>query len=117
MNALEVYAGSDGELTKRYFALLMRSGPVGEIAVNLFRAQKSSARAKKYRGGIRGKGSFRSMAYDRKGWSISELCKVLAAHPECGVSFGWKKDPKSEFVGPEWVLYVELPEGQVSFHS
>lgn len=83
--------------------------------MNLFRAQKCSSRAKKYRGGIRGIGSFRSIAYDRKGWSIEELCKALAAAPNLGISFGWKKDPLMP--GAEWVLYVDLPEGQVSFHS
>lgn len=117
-DALRIYSGSDGAETKWYYGLLAKSGPIGEIAMNLFRAQKCSSRAKKYRGGIRGVGSFRSMAYDRKGWSISELCKILAAHPECGISFGWKKDGAGDpALVPEWVLYVDLPEGQVSFHS
>lgn len=117
LDALRVYAGSDGELTKRYYALLALSGPVGEIAVNLFRAQKCSARAKKYRGGVRGLGSFKGMAYDRKGWAIEQLSKALAAHPELGIEFGWKKDPKMSEYDPCWVLYIDLPEGQVSFHS
>lgn len=116
MNSASVYTGNDGELTKRYYALLKLSGPVGDVAVNLFRAQKCSSRAKKYRGGIRGRGSFRGMAYERKEWALRELCKFLAAHPEL-FAFGWKRDPKMERFGPEWVLYVDLPEGQVSFHS
>jgi hypothetical protein len=117
MDALEVYAGSDGEVTKRYYSLLALSGTIGSIGMNLFRAQKASARAKVYRGGIRGKGSYRQMAYDRKGWSMEQLCKVLVLHAEeFGIRFGWKRDPKIQF-GPNWVLYVDLPEGQVSFHS
>lgn len=114
--AIEIYTGSDGDATKRYYALLVLSGAIGEIAVNLFRAQKCSSRAKVYRGGIRGRGSFRSMAYDRKGWSIEQLSKALAAQPEMRIAFGWKRDPKMEF-GASWVLYVDLPDGQVSFHS
>ena len=116
MKAIEVYAGSDGELTKRYYDELQQHGPIGEIAVNLFRAHKYSARAKVYRGGVRGKGSYKSMAYDRKNWSIGLLCKSLQEHGEVlGISFGWKKDPQQEY--HSWVMYVDLPGGQVSFHS
>lgn len=117
MKAIEVYAGSDGELTKRYYSELQKRGPVGELAVNLFRAQKCSTRAKAYRGGIRGKGSYKSMAYDRKQWSLDNLCKVLA-QPENSLTWGWKEDPGTVFGNePSWVLYVDLPQGQVSFHS
>jgi hypothetical protein len=117
--AAEVYEGSDGDLTKRYYGLLSLSGPIGEVALNLFRAQKCSARAKVYHGGIRGKGSFKSMAYDRKSWSMEILCKVLAEHgPMLGLRYGWKQDEKTRFgMDAAWVLYVDLPEGQVSFHN
>lgn len=117
-DALRIYKGNDGDETKRYYALLALSGEIGTVAMNLFRAQKCSARAKVYRGGIRGKGSFRSMAYERKGWSLDQLCKVLALQAErLGLRFGWKRDPKMDDFDPCWVLYVDLPEGQVSFHS
>lgn len=115
-SAARIFAGSDAAETKWYYGLLAKSGAVGEIAVCLFRAQKCSSRAKKYRGGIRGVGSFRSLSYGRKSWSISELCQKLAAHPECGITFGWKKEGDGQIV-PEWIIYVDLPEGQVSFHS
>ncbi len=64
-------------------------------------------------------GSFRGMAYERKSWSMSELCKELAQHgEELGIRYGWKADEKTLFDGkPSWVLYVDLPNGQVSFHS
>lgn len=115
MNAQEIYDGSDGEATKRFYALLEQRGPVGQVAVALFRAQKCSARAKVYRGGVRGHGSYRSMAYDRKSWSMSELCKILEKH-QLGIVWGWKEDPAADF--NRWVLYVDLPGiGQVSFHS
>jgi hypothetical protein len=122
VDALEVYKGTKSAgalLTKRYYALLAQLGPVGDVAMNIFRAQKASARAKVYRGGVRGVGSFRAMAYDKKDWSIDQLCKALLAHPETGITFGWKLDPKMVALheAAKWVLYVDLPEGQVSFHN
>lgn len=113
-----VYEGSDGAITKRYYADLAKHGGIGVIAINLFRAQKSSARAKVYRGGIRGQGSYRGMAYDKKAWSLAQLCTTLQqSASECGAEYGWKRDPASPMV--PWVLYVDLPEGfgQVSFHA
>ena len=116
MKALTVYQGSDGELTKQYYTELEKRGPMGIVAVNLFRAQKCSSRAKVYRGGIRGQGSYKSMAYDRKQWSMNNLVKALGEHSESlGIAYGWKEDPATTAF--EWVLYVDLPTGQVSFHS
>lgn len=120
MKAMEVFAGSDADVTKKFYASLSSRGPIGDVAVNLFRAQKSSARAKVYRGGIRGQGSFRRMAYDRKAWSMGELCKILAAHAgELGIRYGWKRDSRIIFGEMQsYVLYVDLPDlGQVSFHA
>lgn len=116
MKARDVFLGSDGALTKRYYAELEKRGPIGIIAVNLFRAQKTSTRAKKYRGGIRGVGSFRSMAYDTKQWSLGCLSTALEEHGEAlGINFGWGSDDGQ----PDcpWVFYVDLPTGQASFHS
>lgn len=115
-NPRTVYDGSDGQLTKDYYAHLSKLGKMGELAIQLFRAQKASLRAKKYRGGIPGKGSFRSMAYEKKGWAIEQLCAMLDANPDLGITFGWKKDPKA-MNAASWVVYIDLPEGQVSFHS
>lgn len=119
MNAFEVFKSSDGELTKRYYAKLEACGPIGAVAVNLFRAQKCSTRAKLYRGGVRGRGSFRGMAYDRKAWAMQNLCTVLVQHGgELGIRFGWKADPNTPLRGDaSWILYVDLSQGQVSFHS
>ena len=111
-----VYQGSDGAATKALYTSLEDLGPIGVIAVNLFRAQKSSERAKVYRGGVRGRGSYRGMAYDRKEWSMGNLCAALTEHAEaCGIAWGWGEDPEQPF--HRWVLYVELPTGQVSFHG
>jgi hypothetical protein len=119
MKAIEVYCGSDGELTKRYYGELEKRGPIGLVAMNLFRAQKCSTRAKTYRGGIRGQGSFKRMAYDRKAWSMDNLVAILEKHAvELNITFGWKKDIDVLFGDdPSWVLYIDLPQGQVSFHS
>lgn len=119
MKAFEVYLGSDGELTRRYYAELEKRGPIGIVALNLFRAQKCSARAKVYRGGIRGRGSYKGMAYDRKSWSMSNLCQALGEHGDSlGIAWGWREDSGVLFgERASWVLYVDLPNGQVSFHS
>lgn len=92
-------------------------GPVGLLALNLFRASKCSGRAKRYRGGVRGQGSYRQMAYDRKNWSLQQLCEILTVHAETlALSWGWQQDPEQDY--HKWVLYVDLPgQGQVSFHS
>lgn len=113
------YYGSDGEATKALYAKLEHYGTTGVLAVNLLRAMKCSSRAKVYRGGIRGQGSYKRMAYDRKQWALDNLCKELSANAEqLGIQWGWKEDPTVVFgENKSYVLYVDLPQGQVSFHS
>jgi hypothetical protein len=117
MNAHLIYHGSDGAATRQFYAELLTRGPLGVIAVNLLRAQKCSSRAKKYRGRVqRGGPSFRDLAYDRKGWSLKQLAEALAEHGQSlGITFGWGRDETVSF--NNWVLYCDLPCGQVSFHS
>lgn len=119
MSAAEIFRGSDGQATKQFYAELSSRGILGAIAVDLFRAQKCSDRAKVYRGGIRGVGSFRRMAYDRKSWSMKNLAERLdKTANQTRIAFGWKRDPRVLFgERASWVLYVDLPQGQVSFHS
>ena len=118
MRAIEVYQSSDGEVTKAYYAALSAKWRIGPIAMNLFRAQKASARAKVYRGGIRGQGSYRSMAYERKGWALEQVCTALTESADLGIPFGWQQDRETPLGGrASWILYAELPSGQVSFHS
>lgn len=132
---VRIYEGSDGVVTKALYAQLEALGQVGVIAVNLFRAQKCSARAKVYRGH-----GYKDEAYRRKQWSMDNLCTVLEQHawiktmhheidgcgPACvdcadeargrlPLTWGWREDPAQEF--HRWVLYIDLPTGQVSFHT
>jgi hypothetical protein len=110
MNAWSIYKGSDGDATRAFYAELERRGPIGVVALNLFRAQKSSTRAKAYRRRYKGK------AYDKKSWSLEQLIEVLKNHgPELQIAFGWGRDESQSY--NQWVLYVDLPQGQVSFHS
>lgn len=110
MNALAIYNTSNGELTRNLYVTLEAIGPVGFIAMNLFRAQKASSRAKEY------SRRFKGVAYDKKNWSMGLLCAALEQHGAAlGIVFGWKQDPEQKFY--PWVLYVDLPTGQVSFHS
>jgi hypothetical protein len=112
----EVYLGSDGERTRALYARLEALGAAGVVALNLFRAQKCSSRAKVYRGGLPGLGSFRGAAYERKQWSLDNVCAELEQHAgELGLRWGWREDARQVF--HRWVLYVELPTGQVSFHA
>lgn len=111
----QTFEASDAEATKALYARIAALGRAGEIAVNLLRATKRSARAKTYGG--RGSRAWRRQAYDTKGWAMDNLCRLLAAHAaESGVvAWGWGVDPKQPV--HKHVLYVELPTGQVSFHA
>ncbi len=117
-SASDIYYGSNGAATRSFLRQLESTGQLGRIAAQLFRAQKASSRAKKYRGGIRrsngSRTSYRSLSYDRKGESLDRLCQLLDAD-DCGLQWGWGLDEKQPH--NKHVLYVELPQGQVSFHS
>jgi hypothetical protein len=108
-DVMETYRGSDAERTRALYAELEALGPVGVIATNLFRAQKASARAKAYKGS-----GYKGEAYRKKQWSMNNLCDTLNAH-DVGLRWGWGLDPLQ--VVHRNVLYVDLPSGQVSFHS
>lgn len=115
-DALRIFEGSNGDDTKALYAQLEALGPAGVVALNVFRALKCSTRAKVYRGGIPGQGSFRSRAYDRKQWSMDNLCEILTAHGEAlSIRWGWRQDLSQEWHA--WVLYLDLPTGQISFHT
>lgn len=106
-----VYFGSNGLATQALYAELTAIGPAGEIAVNCFRAVKTSDRAKRYRGR-----KYRGASYDRKSWSLENLDRLLAAHArDLGITWGWGEDAAQPT--HRWVLYIDLPTGQVSFHT
>lgn len=113
-----VYYGSDAAKTRSLLRTLESLGLIGRIAAQLFRAQKYSTRAKSYRGGIRhasGKRtSFRTIAYGSKETALDNLCSVLA-RPGHGLVWGWKEDAHQRHA--KHVIYIDLPNGQVSFHS
>jgi uncharacterized protein (DUF3820 family) len=111
MNVLGVYNASDADATRLLYARLEAIGPVGAIAMNLIRASKCSGRAKQYRRRIHSR-----EAYDRKQWSLGNVCQALQEHATgLGIVWGWGEDRSTP--GFSWVLYVEIPTGQVSFHS
>lgn len=112
MTSREVFEQQNGEVTKAWYADMNQRGLLGQLAVALFRAQKRSTAAKRYR-----RGSNRREAYEVKNWSLSEVCRILTAMDDklAAPPWGWKRDEKTP--GFEWLLYVELPAGQCSFHS
>lgn len=108
-----VFGGSDGEATRTMYAKLERLGAAGAIAVNVLRAQKTSERAKRYRGG-----GYKARSYETKQWSLGNLARLLeSAAGEAGIeAWGWRRDERQP--RHQWVLYVELPGvGQVSYHT
>lgn len=114
---IRVYQASDGEATRALYAQLATFGARGALALNLFRACKSSERAKVYRGG-----GYRGAAYDRKGDALDQITLALFEidrRAQLGegarLVWGWGRDDKQPF--HKDVLYIDLPTGQVSFHA
>jgi hypothetical protein len=117
-DVVRIYQGSDGEATKALYRELEQLGRIGAIAVNLFRATKCSERAKMYR---RGRG-YKTAAYERKDWSIRNLATALhVQHAQVffDLKWGWAVDDGLRERGDphHHILYLELPTGQVSFHT
>lgn len=108
MRAEEVFNGNNGDVTKSYYSELNAKGIHGQLATALFRAQKRSTAAKRYKGR-----KFTRAAYDVKNWSLTEICRICQLTTD--FIWGWKYDAKT--INFEWVLYVDTPMGQVSFHS
>lgn len=107
---LAAYCGSSADLTRALFARLEPIGAAGAVAIDIYRAQKASERAKVYRRG------YVREAYAKKQWAMDNLCRALTQHaPALGLEWGWGLDPKT--INFPHVLYVELPTGQASFHT
>lgn len=113
--AMGIYNASSGEATIALYRRLEALGPAGVVAMNLFRAHKASSRAKAYRGGDN-KGSWKSQAYQKKQWSLDNLAKALDTNAaDLALTWGWGVDLAEEV--HQCVLFVDLPTGQVSFHT
>lgn len=116
MRSWTAWKSSDASVTTKFYRDLDARGPIGMLAHALFKANKSSYRAKRYRGG-NGQKSYRDLAYNRKRESLYELSQILSQHAEqLGIVWGWKVDETADHQN-KWVLFVVIPQGQVSFHS
>ncbi len=102
----DAYLGTCATTTKRLYRRLEAQGLAGEVAAALLRVQKSSSRAKTYQG------EFKVYAYNRKANFLDNLCELLR---RTDLVWGWGIDTR--VVNPDHVLYIDLPEGQVSFHA
>jgi hypothetical protein len=138
---LHIFNGTNGDATRALYAMLSLRGPLGHVALNLFRSCKASGQAKRYKRG----GGWITKAYDKKDWSIGLLVDILKQHAPNGhgafgespvpllardgpvgnvalivthIEWGWGIDEPLRVAGDphHHVLYIELPTGQVSFH-
>lgn len=106
-----VFNARDARASTDLYNELKGHGALGLLAVDLCRARKNSGLAKQYRGR-----NAKGAAYETKEWSIGNITKLLTTHGErLGIVWGWKQDPAQ--ARHDWVLYVEAPTGQVSFHT
>jgi hypothetical protein len=116
MRGKEAYYSRNGPDSAAFTKRLERTGPLGMIAAQLFRAQKASEKAKLpgyRRAGAYGR-SFSSFSYEAKEAALNTLVSFLAEN-NVEITWGWGEDASQPHA--RWVLYVELPTGQVSFHS
>ena len=113
-----IFFGSDGAATRKFGRELRDQGHIGKIAAALFTVQKASSRAQRYRGGIPCEGGrtlpYKDLAYCRKGDFLKQLADLLV-HDDCGMAWGWGLDLQQPQANH--VLYLDLPQGQVSLHS
>lgn len=116
--SLSVFQGCDSARTRKYLHHLEKQGQPGRIAASLFRSQKASSRAKVYAGGIirsdGGFSSFRSLSFEKNSQSLQVLASLLR-EDSAGIRWGWGHDEETPHA--PHVLYLDLPSGQVSFHS
>ena len=112
---MTVFRGSNGDVTRALYAKLEAAGPLGVVAVNLFRACKTSERAKVYRKGP----GHKTASYARKDWSIENAARELAAMSPAPFQWGWNIDRilQGNQDPHHHVVYFDLPTGQVSFHA
>jgi len=97
-----IFAGSDGDATRALYNELAGCGPLGFVAIQLFRAQKCSARAKVYH-----RGHYSTLAYGRKNWSLEQLTTLLMTTNAQGDVWGCgHPDPTAR---DPWVLRIVLP--------
>ncbi|MEQ8667583.1 MAG: hypothetical protein RIC12_00335 [Pirellulales bacterium] len=108
-----VMDGSQSSKTRAFYRRLEKLGRRGRVAAQLFRSQKTSSRAKKYRGGL-ATISYSELSYRRKGDSLEKLCELLK-EDSLDMDWGGAWDPDQDYA--PYILYVDLPQGQISFHS
>lgn len=138
---------SKAALTRRRNRALARAGAYGELLRHLLSAQEASDRAKsraangkhrrEFRAGAYGEHNYRTSRdarerdYSEKEEHLTKACELLATG-QFDVPWGWGLDTLPRTVRSDdydyWhygplptktmaVLYVQLPTGQVSFHS
>lgn len=109
LQAINPFQTTDGDEVIDYCTALCERGLIGGLAVCLFRTQNNSSRAKRNH-------RSRSSRYENKNGQILTLCRFLERFAEgLAVDWGWREDDQQAY--HRQVLYVDTPEGQVSFHT
>ena len=109
MSCRKMFKTGSGDDVVAFTIELAKRGAAGAVACALFRAFNNSFRAKKGR-------KQRRERYDRKGDALKSLCTSLVEfNPRLHFKWGWGRDEGTR--GYSDVLYVDIPTGQVSFHS
>lgn len=118
MNAQAAYEATDYSETRSYLRALANAGRLGRIAAALFAAMRASTDAKTERRLAKGDPlaeiTVSRAGYARKRLAMQKVCELLA-HNAAGLAWGWGNDRRQ--ADCPFVLFVDLPQGQVSFHT
>lgn len=109
-SAQEIFRQNDSEVTKGWYDEMNKRGVEGQLAVALFRAQKSWDNVEKWP-----VSRFSEQKNNHRRWSLSEVCRILSEHPDL-CPWGWGKE--DHLATPAWphVLHLELPRcGSLTF--
>ncbi len=105
------YWGFKPSITRVFLRRLENSGPAGRIAAAIFRAQRASDQVGQYVGQpARARATYDDLAVAKKMRLLGTLSSLL---PRSQLTWGWCYDDEHDMQ----ILVVELPTGQVRFHS
>jgi hypothetical protein len=102
-DARAIFGQSNSDVTRNWYAEMNQRGFEGQLAVALFRAQKSWDNVENWP-----MSRFSEQKNRHRRWALSEVCRILSEQTDF-CRWGWGEDPAT----PQWphVLSLELPRG------